>query len=334
MPGRNLNLLSIDGGGIKGLSALLIIQKLMEQIESGNPPKPCDYFDMIGGTSTGGLIAIMLGRLEMSVEECIEAFLGLQEKIFTKKRHIPVGARGQIKERYSHDALEDGIKEIIQSKGKASEALLKAEGGVACKVFVTATGVGPSTEILASYPRARGPAELYKCTKIWEAARATSAASSFFEPIEIGPTRRRFLDGGTGCNNPVDKLWEEMQDILGPHETLTNNLNCLVSVGTGIRSLKAVGESASSLFNTLKDIATETENTAERFQKSRTNLFQDHRCFRFSAPSGGDIKMDKPEKSNVVAQITDDYIRKEDCFLRLQKCAEQLMHRESLAQYH
>ena len=58
MPGRDLNLLALDGGGIRGLSSLQILKQLMERIrtEAGldTPPKPCDYFDMIGGTSTGG----------------------------------------------------------------------------------------------------------------------------------------------------------------------------------------------------------------------------------------------------------------------------------------
>ena len=43
-----------DGGGPYGMSALIILQPLMERIDPENPPKPCDYFDMIGGTSTGG----------------------------------------------------------------------------------------------------------------------------------------------------------------------------------------------------------------------------------------------------------------------------------------
>lgn len=61
-------ILSLDGGGIRGLSSLLILKELMDAIrrKSGNPnPMPCEYFDLIGGTSTGGLIAIMLGRLGM-----------------------------------------------------------------------------------------------------------------------------------------------------------------------------------------------------------------------------------------------------------------------------
>src|SRR5579859_3608335 len=62
-------LLSIDGGGVRGLSALIILREIMEEImrreEMTRTPLPCEYFDLIGGTSTGGLIAIMLGRLRM-----------------------------------------------------------------------------------------------------------------------------------------------------------------------------------------------------------------------------------------------------------------------------
>ena len=49
-----LRLLSLDGGGVCGLSALMILEQLMEAVNPQFPPKPCDYFDMIGGTSTGG----------------------------------------------------------------------------------------------------------------------------------------------------------------------------------------------------------------------------------------------------------------------------------------
>jgi patatin-like phospholipase/acyl hydrolase len=54
MPGSDLRLLALDGGGVRGLSALMILEQLMEAVDSDAPPKPCDYFDMIGGTSTGG----------------------------------------------------------------------------------------------------------------------------------------------------------------------------------------------------------------------------------------------------------------------------------------
>jgi patatin-like phospholipase/acyl hydrolase len=69
-------ILAFDGGGVRGLSSLLIVQKLMREVlrimidngqasADGTPPQPCECFDLICGTSTGGLIAIMLGRLRM-----------------------------------------------------------------------------------------------------------------------------------------------------------------------------------------------------------------------------------------------------------------------------
>jgi patatin-like phospholipase/acyl hydrolase len=62
-------LLSLDGGGVRGLSSLLILREILMEIKhqknTAEIPLPCEYFELIEGTSTGGLIAIMLGRLRM-----------------------------------------------------------------------------------------------------------------------------------------------------------------------------------------------------------------------------------------------------------------------------
>jgi len=51
-------LLSLDGGGIKGMTILLILKRIFRTIQRDQNlpdlPRPCDYFDLIGGTSTGG----------------------------------------------------------------------------------------------------------------------------------------------------------------------------------------------------------------------------------------------------------------------------------------
>ena len=57
MPDKDLCLWSLDDGEVRGLSSLAILKRLMETINPDASPKPCEYFDMIGGTSTGGLIA-------------------------------------------------------------------------------------------------------------------------------------------------------------------------------------------------------------------------------------------------------------------------------------
>lgn len=64
MPPQQIRkILTLDGGGVRGLSSLLILREIMEDV--GQEAKPCEHFDLIGGTSTGGLIAIMLGILGM-----------------------------------------------------------------------------------------------------------------------------------------------------------------------------------------------------------------------------------------------------------------------------
>jgi len=77
MPGKPLRILSLDGGGVRGISTLYILKEIMRQIardhDAENPqgpkisPLPCEYFDLICGTSTGGLIALMIGRLRMVI---------------------------------------------------------------------------------------------------------------------------------------------------------------------------------------------------------------------------------------------------------------------------
>jgi len=89
-PEQGLRLLSLDGGGIRGLSSLIILRDVMERIKSDenliSTPLPCEYFDMIGGTGTGGIIALMLGRLRLSVDDAIEHFVHFTENVFSDKK--------------------------------------------------------------------------------------------------------------------------------------------------------------------------------------------------------------------------------------------------------
>jgi hypothetical protein len=66
----------LDGGGIKGYTSLLILKRILRtvKVEGGLPdiPKPCDVFDLFVGTSTGGIIAVMLRRLRMMIDESIK----------------------------------------------------------------------------------------------------------------------------------------------------------------------------------------------------------------------------------------------------------------------
>jgi patatin-like phospholipase/acyl hydrolase len=131
---RDLRLLSLDGGGVRGLSSLYILKNLLEKtVEPGEPlPKPCEYFDMIGGTSTGGLIAIMLGRLNMTIDECIDHYLHLSAEIFKRKIWpLKYNAKGRIASQYDATKLE----RIIRGFPGSEELLAKDESAATkCKV--------------------------------------------------------------------------------------------------------------------------------------------------------------------------------------------------------
>ena len=100
--------------------------------------------------------------------------------------------------------------------------------------------------------------------KIWEAARATSAAPTFFKPILIG-REQPFIDSGLGRNNPSRLLLDEAKDLFGDRQ-----IGCLVSIGTGqaeIISMENPGVFQrivpKDVINALKAIATDCEATHE-----------------------------------------------------------------------
>ncbi|KAG2014925.1 hypothetical protein GB937_006383 [Aspergillus fischeri] len=79
---------------------------------------------MIGGTSTGGLIAIMLGRLQMTVDDCITAYTSMFDRIFEKKRHR-VTIKGKIQGRFDADELKRAVIQILRGQGLDENSLLK-----------------------------------------------------------------------------------------------------------------------------------------------------------------------------------------------------------------
>ncbi|KAJ7857853.1 hypothetical protein B0H13DRAFT_2574097 [Mycena leptocephala] len=106
-----LRLLSLDGGGIRGLSMLIILEDLIWKLKVAEDlpdvSRPCDYFDLIGGTSTGGLIALMLGRLRMSVKDAVKAYGELSKEVFSDVKSQ--GSDG----RFKASKLEKAIKGIV-----------------------------------------------------------------------------------------------------------------------------------------------------------------------------------------------------------------------------
>ena len=184
------------------------------------------------------------------------------------------------------------------------------------------------TVCLTSYKSPRGGNDLLNSVKIWEACRATSAASSFFDPIAVGPYGEEFVDGATGANNPVWEVWNQAQLMWGP-EPLESRIKCLVSIGTGVPSLKPFRDDVFHIGKSLLAIATETEQTAERFRRDKSHLDDSGRYYRFNVDRGlEEIGLEESKKRKEIAAATRRYVGSQGVFKQMQACADNMAGRE------
>ncbi|KJZ69480.1 hypothetical protein HIM_11122 [Hirsutella minnesotensis 3608] len=330
-----LCLLSLDGGGVRGLSTLYILKSVMtllnhERKEIGLPSvKPCDIFDLIGGTSTGGLIAVMLGRLEMDVDECISAYSELMEAVFNERlRRIPIDLRGRVEPRFDSIRLKDAIEAVISRKGMSTTDLLNDGQDRGCKVFVcTAAKELYGITRLRSYELPQKPN--LKAT-ICEAALATSAATGFFTPVKI--TSRTFVDGALGANNPVDQVEEEAADIWCPKTgELRPLVKCFISIGTGNPGKKPIEDNILKfLSKTLVQITTETEETARRFIGRWRQHYDSKRYFRFNVEQGlQDVGLAEYKEQGTIMEATDQYLDEQTRVSQVRDCVENLIQKQN-----
>ena len=136
-------LLALDGGGVKGVSSALILGEIMERVKrielqnnistSTDDRKPVDYFDLAAGTSTGGLICLMLFRLRMNVPSCRDCYHSLAKNIFApqfmnsktlgkifRKLGLMVNVVFKGAE-FAAEPLEKAVREVVTQNSKASD---------------------------------------------------------------------------------------------------------------------------------------------------------------------------------------------------------------------
>ncbi|PGH14786.1 hypothetical protein AJ79_02802 [Helicocarpus griseus UAMH5409] len=119
--GPPLRVLSLDGGGVRGYSMLILLQELMHrtyvECEGAAPardqiPKPCEHFDLIAGTGTGGLIALMLGRLRLDLETCKDMYVRMTRRVFeTDKTIAGIPYRSTL---FKASKLEEAIRQCVR----------------------------------------------------------------------------------------------------------------------------------------------------------------------------------------------------------------------------
>jgi len=332
--GIGLRLLSLDGGGIRGLSTLLILETIMHRIKSEenleNMPHPCDYFDLIGGTSTGGIIALMLGRLRMSVKEAIDCYDNLAGKVFSEFKWAGDG-------KYKATLLEEVIKAIVNERTGDSEAQVLDDGalGGICNTFVCAMNAHDMNAcrpvLFRTYVSPKGPS--IPCT-VWQAARATSAAPTFFKRVYIGPAARPepFIDGGVGQNNPTAQVLEEAE-LMFPY----GNIACVISIGTGKPGTIDVPEPRFfernmvpvNVIRVMVAMATDCEETARQMEKKFKHLPKTY--FRFNVEQGlQNVKLGDWNRMAEVAARTRSYMEMPEVDQRLDTAVKAIRERKGV----
>ena len=242
-------ILSLDGGGIRGAFTLGYLKKIETILrEKENNPKLVlsDYFDLIGGTSTGSIIASALA-IGMEVDAIVKMYMDLGGKIFGKKRDWwkPWETWKFLEANYDHKALEDNLKAVFKDITLGSDALKTGLCIVAKRADTNS--VWP----LINHPDGKfynSNLGKNKNILLWQAVRASSAAPTYFAPqmMDVGDGQRAaFVDGGVSmANNPALTLLmvATLKGFPFHWEMSEENLT-IVSVGTGYGVFKKqVGE--------------------------------------------------------------------------------------------
>ncbi|KAM0431443.1 hypothetical protein ACHAPT_005420 [Fusarium lateritium] len=353
---KGLRLLALDGGGVRGVMALESLKELMLRVKQrkglAEIPRPADYFELAGGTSTGGIMGIMLFRLRMSVDDTIAQYDKIAQDIFSpslfgrKISRIPGASylnnskalfQGN---RFDGAALGRAVDDVVAKYGLdendrtlKGNAPLQHEGGA--RMFCCATAQNRSESVLL---RSYKDKTVYTQSKLNNAmlnhgdkmtisiaARATSAAPTFFPEVNFPETNPElvFWDGGLLNNNPIDQLWYtrfELADPKGPSPPIS----CVISLGTGYVSPAKAKKSWFKLVGVaskVMDFATNTNAKGKDFSRHMTHLNQrdEHRetkYIRFNPYLEEEIGLD-------------EYLRMED----LKKIAREDMKKQRNQEY-
>lgn len=246
-------ILALDGGGLRGVLTLAFLKEIEDvlRIQSGGGEdfRLSDHFDLIGGTSTGSIIAAGLA-LGMSVQEIHDHYFRLGEKVFKPS----IFSKGVFSQQYDAAKVKEALREVYGDRTLGAQDY-RTGLVVLCKRLDTG-----SQWVLSNNPKARyfdagdRPRTVpNKDYPLWSVVRASTAAPTYFAPehIEIAAAEGRheavqgeFIDGGVSTmNNPALQLvlaatvpgygfgWQMGEDKLE-----------VVSVGTG-RASQALGAS-------------------------------------------------------------------------------------------
>lgn len=217
-----MRVLSIDGGGIRGIVPAVVLAEI-ERL-AGRPV--CRLFDLIAGTSTGGILACALtvpddtGAPRHTAEELVGLYRTQGPEIFARSLwHRIESVEGLVDEKHDAGGLERALATYLDG-AKLSDALTK--------ILVTSYDLEAREPFFFKSWRTAEPGRDFLMTTV---ARSTAAAPTYFEPDLAHPldgtAPRALVDGGVFATNPGMCAYAEAQRI-APGERTT-----VLSLGTG-----------------------------------------------------------------------------------------------------
>ncbi|NIR32282.1 MAG: patatin [Gammaproteobacteria bacterium] len=231
-------ILALDGGGIRGILTLQILRRiesiLRERVDGHEGFRMCDYFDLIGGTSTGAIIAAALA-MGYSVDDLDDIYRGLGEHVFRDE----LFRLGLFRAKFDVGPLREVLEREFEDVTLGDE---RVRTGLAIVTKRLDTG---SAWILHNNPRGRYFGTRPGSTAVPNAdyplkniVRASTAAPHYFDPERIpvaADTEGAFVDGGVSPHNDPSLQLLLLATLrgYGLHWPLGKDKLCLVSVGTG-----------------------------------------------------------------------------------------------------
>ncbi|NXX50144.1 PLPL8 phospholipase, partial [Tricholaema leucomelas] len=298
--GWGIRVLTIDGGGTRGLVALQTLRKLEEL--TGKPVH--QLFDYICGVSTGAILAFMLGLFHIPLDDCEELYRKLGSDVF--KQNVIVGT---VKMGWSHAFYDSDIWEKMLKEKMGSDLMIETARNSTCpKVAAVSTIVNRGTPLKAfvfrNYNHFPGVKSHYMggCQyKLWQAIRASSAAPGYFQEYVLGNDLHQ--DGGLLLNNPSALAVHECK-CLWPNVPL----QCLISLGTGrYESEGKTNVTYTSLKAKLTNVISSATDT-EEVHTMLDALLPSDTYFRFNPLMNEDIPLDESRKEKL-NQLQTDGIR-------------------------
>lgn len=223
------NVLSIDGGGIRGVIPAVFLATMAEIIERKHGQSLTEYFQMISGTSTGAILAAGLAT-EIDVSKMQHLYANLGREVFPYQHRwsferISLWFQyGLSAPKYSAAPLEKLLKEVI-----GAETLGEVNDRVRLLVPFYDTKAR-STEFFKSYAATASGTLEFGDVPLWEVALCSSSAPTFFPAHRLEANGRIYsaIDGGVAANNPVACALADAAKEAGSLDSIR-----IVSLGTG-----------------------------------------------------------------------------------------------------